>query len=145
MSETTAPFQSRAPGTNGVVGASGPREPGVPARPSQAAKPSQADRPVQTARPSSAEGRKKYDYVRVKLFLPGTTGTTISLDPELVQRAAQALGSEQKVKALAATAALGYIKGVHPARTRSAHAARALQMLLTAPLAVSNLLPAGMR
>ena len=108
-----------------------------------ASSPAPAHVPATASQSGTTE--KKYDYVRVKLFLPGTTGTTISLDPELVQRAAQALGSEQKVKALAATAALGYIKGVHPARTRSAHAARALQMLLTAPLAVSNLLPAGMR
>ena len=110
MSETTvAPSQSGAPASRSSA-------PGAPARPSQAAMPSQA------------EGGKKYDYVRVKLFLPGTTGTTISLDRELVQQAVQALGSEQKVKALAASAALEYVKGVHPARSRSAHAARALRL-----------------
>ena len=108
MSETTAaPSQSGAPASRSSA-------PGAPARPSQ------------------AEGGKKYDYVRVKLFLPGTTGTTISLDRELVQQAVHALGSEQKVKALAASAALEYIKGVHPARSRSAHAARALRMLTDA-------------
>lgn len=70
---------------------------------------------------------KKYDYVRVRICLPGKKMTTISLDRGLVERAARALGSEIKARELAMAAALQFVDGQSPARTRSGFASRALQ------------------
>jgi len=76
--------------------------------------------------------KKKYDYVRVRLCLAGNAITTISLDRDLVARASRVLGSEKKARELAQSAALQYVEGQSPARTRSNCAARALQRLLLA-------------
>lgn len=90
---------------------------------------------VQTGQqPSPAAGKpsKKYDYVRIRLCMAGNAITTISLDRDLVQRATRVLGSEKRVRELAQSAALQYVEGQSPARTRSNFAARALQRLLLA-------------
>lgn len=81
-----------------------------------------------------ANPRKKYDFVRVKLYKDNVI-TTISLKRKLVEEATRVLGSERKVRDLASAAALEYIEGESPARTRSSHAARALLRLLNKPLA----------
>jgi hypothetical protein len=82
---------------------------------------------VPAATGSAGAQNKKYDYVRVRICLPGNTMTTISLDRGLVERAARALGSEMKAREVAMAAALQYVEGQSPARTRSGFAARALQ------------------
>ncbi|MHB1539733.1 MAG: hypothetical protein ACYCV6_01665 [Steroidobacteraceae bacterium] len=89
----------------------------------------------QTHATGAAAPRKRYDYVRVRLCMPDNAITTISLDRDLVERAARVLGSEKKARALAQSAALQYVEGQSPARTRSNFAARALQrLLLTRPV-----------
>lgn len=89
--------------------------------------------------PSSAteQPKKKYDYVRVRICRAGNAITTISLDRDLVERASRVLGSEKKVREVAQSAALQYVEGQSPARTRSNFAARALQRLLLAHTATS--------
>ena len=82
--------------------------------------------------------KKKYDYVRVRLCMAGNAITTISLDRDLVERASRVLGSEKKVREIAQSAALQYVEGQSPARTRSNFAARALQRLLLTHSATSS-------
>ncbi len=74
--------------------------------------------------------KKQYRYVRVRLCMEDGTITTISLNPTLVERATKVLGSEAKVREIAHNAAMEYVEGKSPARTRSNYAARALQRLL---------------
>ena len=83
--------------------------------------------------PAVEKPKKQYDYVRVRLRREGGAMTTISLDRKLVDQATRALGSQERVLALARSAAQQYIEGQDPARTRSACAARALQALLLPP------------
>ena len=94
-----------------------------------------ASNPANTPAPAaaSAEEPKKYKYVRIRLCMPGNAITTISLDPELVEKATRVLGSEQKAREVAQAAALEYVEGKSAARTRSNFAARALQRLVNTP------------
>ncbi len=86
---------------------------------------------------TAEQPKKKYDYVRVRLCMAGNAITTISLDRDLVERASRVLGSEKKVREIAQSAALQYVEGQSPARTRSNFAARALQRLLLTHSATS--------
>ena len=95
-----------------------------------ASSPAPAHVPATASQSGTTE--KKYDYVRVRICLPGKTMTTISLDRGLVKKATRALGSEEKAREIAAAAALQYVEGQSPARTRSAFAARALQRVVLA-------------
>lgn len=88
------------------------------------------------ARAEEPQKKKTYKYVRIRLCMPGNAITTISLDPELVERATRVLGSEQKVREVAQAAALSYIEGKSPARTRSNFAARELLRLVSTPTSV---------
>ena len=86
---------------------------------------------------TAEQPKKKYAYVRVRLCMAGNAITTISLDRDLVERASRVLGSEKKVREIAQSAALQYVEGQSPARTRSNFAARALQRLLLTHSATS--------
>ena len=85
---------------------------------------------------AGGEPKRKYKYVRIRLCMPGNAITTISLNPELVEKATRVLGSERKAREVAQAAALEYIEGKSPARTRSNFAARALQRLVNTPTSV---------
>ena len=93
--------------------------------------------PGATSASAGADGKpKKYRYVRIRLCMPGNAITTISLNPGLVEKAARVLGSERKAREVAQAAALEYVEGKSPARTRSNFAARALQRLVNTPSSV---------
>jgi len=79
---------------------------------------------------TSKKPKKEYKYDRVSLSLEDGMVTTISLDIDLVAKVTKILGSRKNVIEAARKAALEYEEGKSPARTRSAHAQRALQALL---------------
>ncbi|MGC8518955.1 MAG: hypothetical protein ACP5P4_10575 [Steroidobacteraceae bacterium] len=86
--------------------------------------------PDRAPTPTAAGAGKKYDYVRVRVCLDGKRMTTISLDPDLMARAAKVLGSDEKARNFAQAAAMQYVEGQSPARTRSSFASRALMRVI---------------